>query len=533
VERREPWRFGLGTNSSGPCLLASRVVTGDDPFARLGILFSLSLSLCVDAREISPTRRSPPQILSFRLNIESNPIVMTIVSGQQPAGTSWAALLAQKQDPSRPPPPPPQENSHSHGWAPGASAPPHSNPANDQREHQHQQRPTHLVPKEQICFDFTKGQCRRGASCKFSHDVAHIIHVNSQEKGICFDFLKGTCARGVLCRFSHDLNNLPGGVALQHGPSSGSASASMSSGGNADANARKLPICYDFVKNKCGKGDACKYSHDYAAILSNVSGRVGGSGGRSPGGAGQQRAHRGEFALVGDQQHPQQQHPQQYQRQTCVDYLRGNCPRGPFCELAHCLPAALIPPRPTGHAARDPDDAQQVEHAESLESLITRLKKMQYEEAMIAKNTMQLAGHDMSLVGMPFSYPPGMAMHSEGARMMHAHWYGRHEETAGDPYHPFASENRNVNQHVNNQPFTNHRSVAMSPPVTHAEKARISAHFQMQRQQGVSRFDDQSECGSPMIGAAWNANQPPSAAADLMNMLTMRSIWPEEGSADT
>ena len=36
-----------------------------------------------------------------------------------------------------------------------------------------------------------------------------------------------------------------------------------------------------------------------------------------------------------------------------------------------------------------------------------------------------------------------------------------------------------------------------------------------------------------MIGAAWNPNQPPSAAADLMNMLTMRSIWPEEGSVDT
>ena len=478
---------------------------------------------------------------------------MTIVSGQQPAGTTWAALLAQKQDPSPSPspPPPPQEasHSHSHGWAPGVSTPPHDQREQQHRHQQHQQRPTQLVPKEQICFDFTKGHCRRGASCKFSHDVAHIIHVNSQEKGICFDFLKGTCARGVLCRFSHDLNNLPAGVALQHGPSSGSASASMSSGGNADANARKLPICYDFVKNKCGKGDACRYSHDYAAILSNCVSGGGGSGGSGGGGGGQQRAqqraHRAEFALVGDQQHPQHpqhpqhqhpQHPQQqqYQRQTCIDYLRGSCPRGP---LAHCLPAALTPPGPTGHAARHPADAQQVEHAESLESLITRLKKMQYEEAMIAKNTMQLAGRDVRRDGMPFSYPPGMAMHSEGARMMHAHWYGRHEETAGDPYHPYASENRNVNrnvnQHVNGHPFTHHRSVAMSPPVTHAEKASVSAHFQMQRQQGVSRFDDQAECGSPMIGAAWNPNQPPSAAADLMNMLTMRSIWPEEGSVDT
>jgi hypothetical protein len=62
--------------------------------------------------------------------------------------------------------------------------------------------------KTQICFDFTKNQCSRGASCKFSHDLDLIIQVNSQEKGICFDFLKGTCARGPLCRFSHDLRNL-------------------------------------------------------------------------------------------------------------------------------------------------------------------------------------------------------------------------------------------------------------------------------------------------------------------------------------
>ena len=63
-------------------------------------------------------------------------------------------------------------------------------------------------PKTQICFDFTKGVCTRGSSCKFSHDVALIVSVNSQERGICFDFLRGQCHRGLLCRFSHDLSSL-------------------------------------------------------------------------------------------------------------------------------------------------------------------------------------------------------------------------------------------------------------------------------------------------------------------------------------
>ena len=38
-------------------------------------------------------------------------------------------------------------------------------------------------PKRQICFDFTKNQCSRGAACKFSHAIDQIIRVNSQVGG--------------------------------------------------------------------------------------------------------------------------------------------------------------------------------------------------------------------------------------------------------------------------------------------------------------------------------------------------------------
>ena len=40
-------------------------------------------------------------------------------------------------------------------------------------------KPAGNDPKTQICFDFTKGVCTRGSSCKFSHDVALIVSVAS------------------------------------------------------------------------------------------------------------------------------------------------------------------------------------------------------------------------------------------------------------------------------------------------------------------------------------------------------------------
>ena len=69
--------------------------------------------------------------------------------------------------------------------------------------------PAEEVPKETICFDFTKGKCNRSAAaCKFSHDPDVIARVNGREKGVCYDWQYGTCMRGQLCRFSHRAEDL-------------------------------------------------------------------------------------------------------------------------------------------------------------------------------------------------------------------------------------------------------------------------------------------------------------------------------------
>ncbi len=399
-------------------------------------------------------------------------------------------------------------------------------------------RTTPLVAKEQICFDFTKGQCRRGEGCKFSHDVAHIIRVNSQEKGVCFDFLKGTCARGVMCRFSHDLGNLR-------------VQDRMALGEGNPGRARRpsnASICYDFIKNKCTKGDACKYSHDYSAIMNKMSGSRRGSGCITPPRGSMMRPD-----VIGSTSRAPDMH--QCMRpagQTCVDHLGGSCPRGPFCEMAH------------GEMSQ--------EQPESLESLINRLKKMQYEQAVVTGNTTMLSSppHGMVHANSPpfhhhqsahhppprayhshsaFSYPPLTSMYSDGARLMGAHWSGRHT------FETFETSETSETSGNENQ-YTLAMS-PLSPPVTLAEKSKLTLRRSLLlQQQGIqgqqltalSSMDphnDTNGVGSPMISAGWqqiphttDANQghhesahehvdAPSATDDLINMMTT-TIWPDD-----
>jgi hypothetical protein len=54
---------------------------------------------------------------------------------------------------------------------------------------------TTSTPK--ICYGFQKGQCTRGASCLFKHELGPTSY------NPCRDFINGHCARGAMCRFAH------------------------------------------------------------------------------------------------------------------------------------------------------------------------------------------------------------------------------------------------------------------------------------------------------------------------------------------
>lgn len=335
-----------------------------------------------------------------------------------------------------------------------------------------------LIPKEQICFDFTKGQCRRGSGCKFSHDVGYIIRVNSQEKGICFDFLKGACRRGVLCRFSHDLNNLKPMLDRKEQEEG----KQRVIGGKHGSGKKKTPICYDFVKNNCAKGDSCRYSHDYTALYNQVHKRK---------------------VQSSEQANPNV--PASQDTPVCIDYLRGNCSQGLMCTMSH-VGKGDVPASAGLVAVPVPVPVAQHSNPETLDDLIARLKKMQYEESLMKREEPFSSG---------MSYPPPSM--SQGARLMDAYYNANHHMQSP------------LRMNVDGYDFP------MSPPVTHAEKARLSLRNQLL----------QEEMGSPMIGAGWghetlvsestreysDLEQPTSPmqqSQDLHHFLSMQSIWSQE-----
>ncbi|KAK9813147.1 hypothetical protein WJX72_009862 [[Myrmecia] bisecta] len=206
-------------------------------------------------------------------------------------------------------------------------------------------------PKKQICFDFTKGVCTRGANCKYSHDIALIVSVNSQERGICFDFLRGQCNRGLLCRFSHDLSNI----------------AAQQSQINKTSK-RNAPICYDFVKGLCMRGADCRYSHDINSII---------NGSRSAGNT---------------------------SYEICYDFSRGRCTRGAACRYSHdirllaqggVLSPALMAAGLAGPAAIAAAQAHQATYAAAAAAAASRAQLAGYAAALASAPRRQSAPGDL------------------------------------------------------------------------------------------------------------------------------------------
>ena len=58
-----------------------------------------------------------------------------------------------------------------------------------------------------ICYDFVKGMCTRGTECRYSHDIASVIHStktrpiadSSTADEPCFDFLRWAAVLSTAC----------------------------------------------------------------------------------------------------------------------------------------------------------------------------------------------------------------------------------------------------------------------------------------------------------------------------------------------
>lgn len=69
---------------------------------------------------------------------------------------------------------------------------------------QNNPKPNNDDNRKRICFDYqNKGQCTRGTSCRWSHDIpSNRIQIN--QPNVCFEYQnKGSCLRGPNCRWRH------------------------------------------------------------------------------------------------------------------------------------------------------------------------------------------------------------------------------------------------------------------------------------------------------------------------------------------
>lgn len=347
--------------------------------------------------------------------------------------------------------------------------------------------------KPQICFDFTKGQCKRGDGCRYSHDVKYIIEVNSREKGICFDFLKGMCTRGVMCRFSHDLNNLKPMLHQAHHSNGGdvrvigggaSGDVVIGRGGGQRKKKKRAPICYDFVKNTCAKGAACRYSHDYMSLFHQIHGeKQQGSGG----------------------------HVNQASSKVCIDNLRGACQRGDGCKFQHVLPQGVVTAAGMDatcvgiqEASGVPEDTNQVK----LDALLENLKVMGHGSQLRVDSERHAydvcnSGRQLHHVGYPAEQQ--QHLHPPNGHEVHPAVLGTRS------YPPLGIVDDAGSMKVHSAAFNAsalHASPRMgelssSPPVTQAEKLKMA---QMRRR--LISSDSQDGVNSPTIGAGWSHGNP-------------------------
>ena len=115
-----------------------------------------------------------------------------------------------------------------------------------------------------ICRDYQRNMCKRGKRCKYHHpDEAKSAEVNISEYTFCHDFQNNGCRRAN-CKFLHctreeeDEARVTGEL-----PPRVVQAASIGIGVNPAQVIAKggVPICKDFLKGNCRRGNMCKYRH--------------------------------------------------------------------------------------------------------------------------------------------------------------------------------------------------------------------------------------------------------------------------------
>lgn len=112
-------------------------------------------------------------------------------------------------------------------------------------------------PQVPVCYDFVQGRCAR-ANCRYLHDLRKLERPNRnvEKRGICFDYLRGDCHRGALCRFTHDVSSFATEDTMNTDDDISLAKVKRWGQG----------ICFDFVRGACTRCNKCPWSHNLLEI---------------------------------------------------------------------------------------------------------------------------------------------------------------------------------------------------------------------------------------------------------------------------
>ena len=129
------------------------------------------------------------------------------------------------------------------------------------------------------CLDFLRNQCIRGASCQFKHVQkveAHSERVCLSRSIFCHDYQEGDCMR-MNCKMIHtsaqdeqhflDTGMLPGHL---KGEFTGGFSSGLGAMSNRDLSKLAANVCREFVKNRCERGEQCKFYHPPSHELEKI-----------------------------------------------------------------------------------------------------------------------------------------------------------------------------------------------------------------------------------------------------------------------
>lgn len=122
-----------------------------------------------------------------------------------------------------------------------------------------------------ICLDFLRNQCIRGASCQFKHVQkveAHSERVCLSRSIFCHDFQETDCVRPN-CKMIHtsaqdeqyflDTGMLP--AHLKIGGTGGGSGGGGGGGGGSNMSKLASNVCREYVKNQCTRGNQCRFYH--------------------------------------------------------------------------------------------------------------------------------------------------------------------------------------------------------------------------------------------------------------------------------